>query len=127
MVIRKIKIILVLVLVLLLVDLGTIFGQASKTFTGKISEIAKGTELDIAKRDTFYTLRLEEYPRIQFRLSPEDAVKFGVIETTGTSGVLTPRMSKGMGWEVKLNCDPKNLGENKAPVYKVTALTRLSD
>ncbi len=38
---HKSKIILGLVLVLLLVDLGPIFGQAGKTFTGKISEIAR--------------------------------------------------------------------------------------
>jgi hypothetical protein len=124
---RKSKIILGLALILLLVDLGQIFGQASKTFTGKISEIAKGSELDINKKDTFYILRLDEYPKIKFRLTPEDAVRFGVIEGTGTSGVITPRMSKGLGWKVKLTCDPNNLGENKAPIYKVTALVKLDD
>ena len=58
---RKSKLIIGLVLVLLLVDLGPIFGQASKVFTGKITEIAKGMELDIAKHGTFYILRLDEY------------------------------------------------------------------
>ncbi len=53
---RKSKLILGLVLVLLLVDLGPIFGQASKIFTGKITEIAKGTELDIAKHGHFLYL-----------------------------------------------------------------------
>ena len=49
------KLILGLVLVLLLVDLGPIFGQASKVFTGTITEIAKGTELDISQtRDFLY-------------------------------------------------------------------------
>ena len=57
---RKSKLIIGLVLVLLLVDLGPIFGQASKIFTGTITEIAKGTELDINKRDTFYILRLDQ-------------------------------------------------------------------
>jgi hypothetical protein len=124
---RKSKIILGLVLVLLLVDLGPIFGQAGKTFIGKISEIAKGSELDINKRDTFYILRLDEYPKIKFRLTPEDAVRFGVIETGGTSGVITPRMSKGLGWKVKLTCDPNKLGDLNAPIYKVTGLVKLED
>lgn len=124
---HKSKIILGLVLVLLLVDLGPIFGQAGKTFTGKISEIAKGSELAINKRDTFYILRLDEYPKIKFRLSPADAVRFGVIEASGTSGVITPKMSKGMGWKVKLSCDPNNVGDLKAPIYKVTSLVKLDD
>ncbi len=63
--------------------MGPVSGQATKTFTGKISEIAKGTELDIAKTDIFYTVRLEEYPKIRFRLTPEDAVRFGVIDAYG--------------------------------------------
>ena len=124
---RKSKLILGLVLVMLLVDLGQIFGQVGKTFTGKISEIAKGTELDINKKDTFFILRLDEYPKIKVRLTREDALRFGVIEGGGTSGVITPRMSKGFGWKVKLTCDPKNLGENAAPIYKVTALVKLED
>ena len=124
---RKSKIILGLVLVLLLVDLSPIFGQAGKTFTGKIIEISKGSELDLNKKDTFYILRLDEYLKVKFRLTPEDAVRFGVIDTTGTSGVITPRMSKGLGWKVKLTCDPKNLGENAAPIYKVTAMVKLED
>lgn len=127
MTMHKSKIILGLILVLLLVDLGPIFGQAGKTFTGKISEIAKGSELDINKRDVYYILRLDEYPKIMFRLTPADAVRFGVIESSGTSGVITPRMSKGLGWKVKLTCDPNNLGENKAPVYKVTGLVKLEN
>ena len=124
---RKITIIVGLVLVLLLVDLGPISGQASKTFTGKISEITKGTELDINKKDTFYTLRLEEHPKISFRLSPEDAVRFGVVDATGTTGVLTPKKTKGLGWQVKLNCDPNKTGPLDAPVYKVISLQRLDD
>jgi len=49
---RKSKIILGLVLVLLLA--GAAYAQSGKTFTGKITEIAKGTELDLNKRDIFY-------------------------------------------------------------------------
>ena len=101
-----------LVLVLLLVDLGALFGQATKTFTGKISEISKGTELDINQHGTFYTLRLEEQPKISFRLSNADAVRFGVVDPTG---MLTPKKSKGLGWQVKLDCNPKNIGSHRCP------------
>lgn len=121
------KIILGLALVLLIAGVVPGFAQATKTFTGKIAEIAKGTELDIGKREIFYTLRLDEYLNIRFRLSTEDAVRFGVVDATGTSGVLTPNKSKGLGWNVKLTCDPKNLGKIKTPVYQVTSLERLAN
>jgi len=127
MVMRNSKIILGLALVFLLGVVGPVSGQATKTFAGKISEIAKGTELDINKKDTFYTLRLEEHPKISFRLSPEDAVRFGVVDATGTTGVLTPKKTKGLGWQVKLNCDPNKTGPLDAPVYKVISLQRLDD
>ncbi len=70
-------------------------------------------------------MRLEEQPKISFRLSPEDAVKFGVIDKAGPTGVVTPKMSKGMGWKVKLTCNANNLGDYKVPVYKVTDLEKL--
>jgi len=125
MVMRNSKIILGLALVFLLGVVGPVSGQATKTFTGKITEIAKGTELDIAKTDVFYTLRLEEYPKIRFRLSPQDAVRFGVVDATGTSGVLTPKKSKGLGWKVKMTCDANKTGPLDAPSYKVISLERL--
>ena len=127
MVMRDSKIILGLALIFLLGIVGPVAGQATKTFTGKITEIAKGSELDIAKTDTFYIVKLEEYTKIKFRLTPEDAVKFGVVDATGTSGVLTPKKSKGMGWKVKLTCNAINLGDTKVPVYKVTSLEKLDN
>jgi hypothetical protein len=124
---RQTKALLGLCFVLLIAWAGTAYGQARKTFTGKISEIAKGTQLGIGKSDTFYTLRLGEYPRIQFRLSPDDAVRYGVIENAGTTAILIPRMKKGLGWKVKLTCEAIDLSEFKASVYKVTSLVRLND
>ena len=127
MVMRNSKIILGLALVFLLGLVGPVSGQAAKTFTGKITEISKGTELDLTKHGSFYTVRLEEYSKITFHLSPEDAVRFGVIDATGTSGVLTPKKSKGMGWKVKITCDPNKTGPVEAPSYKVTSLERLDN
>ncbi len=124
---RRNKLIIAFVLVLLLVDLGPIFGQASKVFTGKITEIARGTELDIAKHENFYILRLDEYVNVQFRVSSEDAVRWGLIEKAGPTGVVTPKMSKGIGWKVKLTCDPSFAGSSKTPTYKVTSLQKLGD
>lgn len=122
---RNRKIILGLALVLLIAGVGPAFAQATKTFTGKIAEIAKGTELNVGMNDIFYIVRLDEYPNIQFRLSLEDAVRFGVIEAAGPTAVLSPKMNKGLGWKVKLTCDAKAVGSLKFPVYKVISLVRL--
>jgi len=124
---RNGKIILSMALAFLLAGSGPVFGQATKTFTGKISEIAKGSELDIAKRDIFYTLRLAEHPGILFRLTPEEAVRSGVIEATGNTVVLTPRMSKGLGWKVKLTCEARYTGGAEFPTYRVLAVERLEN
>jgi hypothetical protein len=125
MVTRNSKIILGLALVLLMAGVVPGFAQATKTFTGKITEIAKGTELDVGKRDTFYIVRLDEYSNTQFRLSIEDAVRFGLIGATGATAVVSPKMSKALGWKVKLTCDANQSGSLKAPVYKVISLVRL--
>jgi len=101
-------------------------GPATQTFTGKITEIAKGTELGLNKSGSFYTILLEEYPNIHFHVSPQDAVAFGVVEPGGTM-VLTPKHIKGLGWKVKLTCDGEKAGSLKAPVYKVKNLERLAD
>lgn len=121
------KIFLGLALVFLLGVVGPVSGQATKTFTGKITEIAKGTELDIAKTDIFYTLRLEEFPKTHFRISPQDAVRFGVVDASGTSGILTPNKSKGLGWKVKITCDANKTGPPDAPSFKVISLERLAN
>ncbi len=125
--IRNSKTILGLALVLLVAMVGPVSGQTTKTFTGKITEIARGSELDIAKTDIFYMIKLEEYPKVRFRLTPEDAARFGVIDKSGPTGVVTPKMSKGMGWKVKLTCNANNFGDFNVPVYKVTALERLDN
>ena len=122
---RNGKIVLGLTLVLLMAGVGAVFAQATKTFTGKITEIAKGTELGASKRDIFYTVRLDEHPNIQFRLSLEDAKRFEVIGPTGATAVLSPKMSTGLGWKVKLTCDANKTGPLKSPIYKVISLERL--
>jgi hypothetical protein len=106
---------------------GAAYGQATKSFTGKITEITRGTELDVGKKDTFYTLRLEDYPNTEFRLTSEDAVRFGVVAAGGPAQVVTSKMSKGLGWKVKLTCDAHKGGSLKAPLYKVISLVRLDD
>jgi hypothetical protein len=121
------KVLLGLGLVLVIAWAGTAHGQASKPFTGKITEIARGTQLDIGKQGTFYILRLADYPETEFRLAHDDAVRFGVIDAAGPTAVVTPKQSKGLGWRVKLICDGKNLGLLKAPIYKVISLERLGD
>jgi hypothetical protein len=121
------KALLGLGLVLLIAWAGAALGQSTKSFTGKITEIARGTQLDVGKEGTFYMLRIEDYPNIEFRLAPEDAVRFGVVEAGGPAQVVTSKMSKGLGWKVKLTCDANKTGSLKTPVYKVISLVRLGD
>jgi hypothetical protein len=121
------QILLGLGLALVIAWAGAVQGQATKTFTGKITEIAKGTELDLGKKDIYYTLRLEDYPNTEFRLASGDAVKFGVIEGAGPTEIVTPRKGKGLGWQVKLTCDAKKTGSLKSPVYKVISLEKLGN
>lgn len=120
------KKILGLALVLVLAGVAPVLAQ-SKDFTGTIAEIARGTELDVGKHANFYILRLKEHPQIEFRLSPEDAVRFGVVKTAGPTAVLTPKMSPGLGWKVKLACDPNYRGGSKSPTYRVLSLKKLGD
>jgi hypothetical protein len=121
------KALLGLGLVLAIAWAGAALGQATKSFTGKITEIARGTQLDVGKQGTFYLVRLEEYPNIEFRLAPEDAVRFGVVAAGGPAQVVTSKMSQGLGWKVKLTCDANKTGSLKTPVYKVISLVRLGD
>jgi len=116
-----------LALALVIAWAGAAQAQATKSFTGKITEISRGTQLDPGKRDTFYTLRLEDYPNIEFRLASEDAVRFGVVEAGGPAQVVMNKMSKGLGWKVKLTCDANKSGSLKLPVYRVISLVRLGD
>jgi hypothetical protein len=121
------KALLGLIVLLIIAWAGAAHGQASKTFTGIIKEIARGIQLNSGKKDTFYILRLDDYPEIEFRLASEDAVRFEVIKIAGPTQVVTPKNSKGLGWKVKLICDGKNLGLVKAPIYKVISLQRLNN
>jgi hypothetical protein len=121
------KALLGLGLALVIAWAGVAHGQATKSFTGKIMEITRGTQLDVGKKDTFYTVRIEDYPNIEFRLASEDAVRFGVVAAGGPAQVVTSKMSTGLGWKVKLTCDAKKTGSLKSPVYKVISLVRLGD
>jgi hypothetical protein len=121
------KVLLGLGLALVIAWAGAAHAQATKSFSGKITQIAKGTQLDVGKQGTFYMVRLEEHPSIEFRLASEDAVRFGVVAAGGPAQVATSKMSKGLGWKVKLTCDAHKTGSLKNPVYKVMSLERLDD
>ena len=132
---HKFRFIIGLALVLLLVEVGPTLAQygvstpaqATKSFTGKIAEIAMGAELDVGKYAKYYIVRLGEYPNIQFRLTPEDAERYGLVARGGPTGVVIPKMSKGIGWRVKLTCDPYYAGDIKTPTYRVKELEKLED
>ena len=63
---------------------------------------------------------------------PQQSVDFAtergqLARTAGPAQVVTPKMSKGLGWKVKLTCDANKTGSLKTPVYKVISLERLGD
>jgi hypothetical protein len=99
---------------------------AIATFTGKIQDIRKATTLGPGKRGTFYTIKLANEPRTEFRLSDDDAVRYGLVAAVGPSMVVTPKMKKGLGWKVRLTCDNPT-GSLSAPVYRVRSLERLDN
>jgi hypothetical protein len=123
------QVLLGLGLLLVIAWTGAAHGQATKSFTGKITEIARGTQLDNTKgnKESFYMVRLEDYPNIEFRLASQDAVRFGVVAAGAPAQVLTSKMNKGLGWKVKLTCDSHKTGSLKTPVYTVISLERLGD
>jgi hypothetical protein len=100
---------------------------ATGNFTGKIQDIRKATALGLGERETFYTIKLDSEPKPEFRLSVDDAVNYGLVDAAGPSMVVTPRMKKGLGWKVRLICDPDPSGSLSAPVYRVKSLIRLDN
>jgi hypothetical protein len=116
--------ILGLTLVLVLAGVAPVLAHP-ETFTGTISEIARGTELDVGMHEIFYILRLKEYPDTEFRLSPKEAVKFGVVKAAGPTTVLTPKRCQGLGWKVKLTGKPAFTGWHKSNAYRVLSLQKL--
>jgi hypothetical protein len=99
---------------------------ATATFTGKIQDIRMATALGIAKRETFYTIKLDSKPKAEFRLSVDEAVHYGLVDPAGPSMIVTPKMKKGLGWKVRLTCDNPT-GPLSAPVYQVRSLKRLDN
>jgi hypothetical protein len=123
---RHSKVFLGLALVFLMAQAGPVCAQPTQSFTGVIKEIAKATSLGVGKTDTFFVVKLDNYPETQFRLPPDEAVRSGLIDQTAASGVLTPQKSKGLGWKVKLTCDKRYEGPRTAPIYKVLSVERVN-
>jgi hypothetical protein len=124
---RSRKIISCLLMVMLLAGVKAAAGKAppQTTFTGKITEINKSTALGLGKREHYFIIKLDSQVNISFRLSPEDAVRYGLIEEAGPSQILTPKQTKALGWKVKLECEPPASGLYTLPVYRVKSLERM--
>ncbi|OGP71738.1 MAG: hypothetical protein A2Y80_01725 [Deltaproteobacteria bacterium RBG_13_58_19] len=101
----------------------TAAAQTRLTYVGKIQEIASKTGLTLGSSGKYLALRLDSQPKLDFRLTVEDGVRFGLIEETGTSAVLTPGRLKGLGWKVRLTCEKKATFTDT--LYWVTNLERL--
>jgi hypothetical protein len=117
------KIIPFLVLLWLLTVLTAAAQTTRQTYVGKIQEIGSKTGLTMASAGKYLVIKLDSQPKIEFRVTPEDAARFGLIEEKGSSAVLTPGRIKGLGWKVRLTCDKKvSLADT---TYLVTNLERL--
>ncbi len=123
---RRGKIIPGLLLAILIAWMGAAYGQPGIYYTGKITEISKGTPLGLGKTGTFFIIKLDSTPKMDFRILQEDAVRYGLIEAAGSSAVLTPKQIKGLGWQVKLTCSKEEqLGGPS--LFWVKSLERMKD
>jgi hypothetical protein len=101
-------------------------GQTTVYFDGKITEISKAVPMGLGQTGTFYILRLDSKPGMEFRLSRDKALKYGLIEA-GAGELLGPKQLKGLGWKVKLTCTKEMKPFSGASIYQVEAVQRLSD
>ncbi len=124
---KQSKIILSSVLTLVLFWVAAAAGQGLAYYKGKITEISKATQLGLGEKGTFFTIRIDTKPKMDFRLSREDAVKYGLIEAGGGSEVLTPKQMKGLGWNVRITVEKESRGLQGNPVYHVKDVERMSD
>ena len=120
------KIIPGLLLAILIAWVAAAYGQTTAYFDGKITEISKATSLGLGETGTFFIIRLDSKPKMEFRISREDAVKYGLIEA-GASGVLITQQPKGLGWRVKLTCSREEKAFSSTPIYQVKSLERMND
>ncbi len=120
------KKLLALLFLVSLLGAGLAYGQAPDvSFTGRITEISKSIDLGVMRTEQLLVIKLDNLPNTQFKISRDEAVRAGIIETSGVSAVLTPGQTKGIGWKVKLFC--KNQGTVKTPNYRVKSLERISE
>jgi hypothetical protein len=121
------KIIITLVLAFCLAGFIASAALASITFKGKIDEIRKANALGLGEHEIYFVIKLDSEPYKQFRMPTSDALSYGIIDQVGNSQIVTPKQSKGLGWKVKLECDPDPTGSLSRPVYRVKDLERLDD
>jgi hypothetical protein len=101
------------------------YGQAIVYFHGKITEISKTAPMVPGETKTFLIIKLDTKPNMEFRISRENALKYGLIEA-GASGFLTPKQLKGLGWKVKLTCSKEEKAFSGTPIYQVISLERVN-
>jgi hypothetical protein len=124
---RRGKIISGLLMAILLAWVEGAAGQSLTYFTGKITEISRGTALGLMQHGNFFIIRLDSKPKLEFRITQEDAVKYGLIRAAGSSEVLTPGQVKGLGWQVKLAVTKESAGIGTSTVYQVKSVERIND
>ncbi|MEW6386923.1 MAG: hypothetical protein AB1491_05335 [Thermodesulfobacteriota bacterium] len=117
------KVIPCLILFLALTVVAAAQPTTGLTFVGQIQEIGSKTGLAPGSSGEYLAIRLDTHPKLDFRLTAKDGLRYGLIDGSGTSAVLTPGRLKGLGWTVRLTCEKKTTSSD--PIYLVTRLERL--
>ena len=95
-------------------------------FSGKIEEIAVKNVISpagIGPAKKFVSIKLDSKPKLDIRVTAEDAVSFHLLKTDQPSAVLTPGKLQGQGWKVRLTCNKMTTAGE--PFYLVVKLERL--
>ncbi len=120
---------IILFLILLSLPAMALAGMEQTTgfiFTGKIEEIAVKSVISpvgMGPGRKFVSIKLDSKPKLDIRVTAEDAVSFHLLKTDQPSAVLTPGKLQGQGWKVRLTCDKKTTAGE--PFYLVIKLERL--
>jgi len=120
---------LILFLILAALPVMVLAGTEQTTgliYIGKIEEIAVKSVISPTgpmQKEKYVSIKLDSNPKMDFRVTAKDAVRFHLLDTDQPSAVLAPGKLKGQGWKVRLTCEKKTtMGE---PFYLVTSLDRL--
>lgn len=120
---------IILFLILLALPVMALAGTEQTTgliYLGKIEEIAVKSVISpvgMGSSQKYLSIKLDSNPKMDFRVTAADAVRFHLLDTDQPSAVMAPGRLKGQGWKVRLTCEKKTTAGE--PFYLVIRLDRL--